>query len=826
MRHAWHVLVLSLWWLACASCLHAKESEEGIAFFENKIRPVLVQHCHGCHASDARSIKGGLLLDTKAGLLKGGDSGAAVVPHDPDDSLLLSALRYEDYEMPPKGRLSDAVIADFEKWIRMGAPDPRKGETVTRRKIDIDEGRTFWAFQALDEPNVPQDETQWARSDVDRFVAAKHTEHGLSPAGDAPDAMWLRRVSFDLTGLPPTRDALRAFLADERPDRREHAVDGLLDSQHFGERWGRHWLDLARFAESTGRTRNYPYPFAWRYRDYVIDSFNGDKPLDQFVTEQLAGDLLPADDHEHRTELLVATGFLAVGSPDLNERDTKVFKMDTVADQIDTVSRGLLGLTVGCARCHDHKFDPIPTEDYYALAGIFQSTQRLNGYAGRVGGGNQMRPALLISLDASQPSEAASKLTPDEELVLGLDEKKAANLLKAKRAVDVVRKKMNRIRSNKKLKKGQRNAQLAVARKELTKKNQQFVRLRNRYNNSRDIKIDGPMCMGVRDETRIADCKVHIRGDTRKLGDAVPRGFLQVISDGQADIPDNQSGRIELAAWITSSENPLTARVFVNRVWYQLFGRGLVRTVDNFGVMGAEPSHPELLDYLAARFIQHGWSVKQLIRSLVLSRTYGLDVTYDAHNAAIDADNTFCWRMNARRLDYEAMRDAILHTSGTLVTTRPTGSVVETLKMNELSRQRLKPDNAVVHHRAVYQPVLRNLLPAEATAFDMPDASETRGARDTTTVPTQSLYLMNSPFMVQHASEAAKRFLSMAGEDAANAAVAQIAYETLFGRSASDEEVTRLCGYVATRHSDGQSRETAWSEAVHAMYASAEFRYR
>ena len=329
-------------------------ADEGIEFFENKIRPVLIEHCYQCHSSDSKSVKGGLLLDTKQATHTGGDSGAAVIPNNPAESLLLSALRYEDYEMPPKGQLPDEVVANFEKWIAMGAPDPREGQTAIKREIDIEAGRKFWAFQPLASPELPNVENgNWARSQVDQFILARIEKEGLAPIADADSLSWLRRVTFDLIGLPPTTKQIAEFLHDESENAREKVVDRLLQSQHFGERWGRHWLDVARYAESTGRTRNYPFPFAWRYRDYVIESFNADKPLDQFIVEQIAGDLLHSDEQAERERQLIATGLLAVGSPDLNERNQDVFKMDMVADQIDTVGRALLGLTVGCARCHD-----------------------------------------------------------------------------------------------------------------------------------------------------------------------------------------------------------------------------------------------------------------------------------------------------------------------------------------------------------------------------------------------------------------------------------------------------------------------------------------
>ena len=803
----------------------AHEADEGAAFFETRIRPQLIQHCYGCHSAEAKNVKGGLYLDTRAGVLAGGESGAAVVPGRADESLLLSAIRYEEYEMPPQGKLPDSVIDDFADWIEMGAPDPRTDRPVTRRAIDVGQGRSFWAFQAVRAPSVPAVQDDWPQTDVDRFVWAAFTTHGLRPVRDADSATWLRRVTFDLTGLPPSDEMVRSFLRHDDEAARMHVVDQLLGAPQFGERWAQHWLDVARFAESSGKTRNFPFPYAWRYRDYVIRAFTKDKPFDEFVVEQIAGDLLPAEDEVRRHELLTATGFLAVGSPDLNERDEEVAKMDTVADQIDTIGRSLLGLTVGCARCHDHKFDPIPTTDYYALAGIFTSTERLNGYAARRGGGNSLRTDLLIPLSDSPLS--SSQLSADEQLVSGLPENAARRLLKAKDEVDKAQAKVTELRAAMRNSDPQQRRQLVAARA-LNKQQQLLNQLKNKLHRGRTVTIDIPMCMGVREGTQIANCRVRIRGEAGKLGDEVPRGFLQVLTTERKDLPAHQSGRLELAHWIVREENPLTARVIVNRVWHHLFGQGLVSTVDNFGATGARPTHPELLDYLAHDFMTHGWSVKRLIRTLVLSRTYGLDVVYDAHNASIDADNAWLWRMNSRRLDYEAMRDALLMASGELVTTPPSGSVVEPLAIQELSRQAIDPGRFMDGYRSVYLPVLRNLAPPEATAFDQPDASETRGAHDVTTVPTQSLYLMNSDFVTQRARHAANVLLE--GRDHSQAAIAEAAYLRLFSRYPTEDEVERLCRYVTERMARsgqlGSSREQAWTEAIHAMFASAAFRYR
>ena len=373
------VLLLLLGLLSPA--VFAADEQVGIEFFEKKIRPVLVQHCHECHAADSKAIKGGLLLDSREGWRKGGDSGPSIISGKPSDSLLIKALRHEDgLEMPPKGKLSDEIVADFVKWVEMGAPDPRKGGPVKviKREIDIKAGQQFWSFQPITTPPIPAVKaSSWPASTIDRFILAKLEAAGLQPVADADRTALLRRVTFDLIGVPPSPEEMDAFAADQSPDAYERVVERLLASPQFGERWGRHWLDLSRFAESSGGGRSMIFPEAWRYRDYVIRSFSDDKPFDRFVLEQLAGDLLPADSPQQREEQLVATALLALGPTNYEEQDKQALEFDVVDEQIDTIGRTYLGMTIGCARCHDHKFDPIPTRDYYAIAGILRSTHLL-----------------------------------------------------------------------------------------------------------------------------------------------------------------------------------------------------------------------------------------------------------------------------------------------------------------------------------------------------------------------------------------------------------------------------------------------------------------
>ncbi|HTU19832.1 MAG TPA: PSD1 and planctomycete cytochrome C domain-containing protein, partial [Gemmataceae bacterium] len=592
-----------------------------MAFFEKKIRPVLVAHCYRCH-STATKRRGGLALDSREGVRKGGDSGPAVLPGKPNESLLLRVVRYsEEPRMPPKGKLPDAVVADLEKWIAMGAPDPRTAAAAaTTKPLDVSAGRQFWAFQPPRRHPVPKvKDASWPRGDIDAFLLAALEAKELRPAADADRAVLLRRAYFDLIGLPPTPEQIDAFVRDRSSNAFATVLDELLASPHFGERWGRHWLDVARYAESSGGGRSLLAPDAWRYRDYVIDAFNRDVPYDRFLTEQIAGDLLPAATPEERRRQLIATAFLVLGPTNYEQQNKDVLEMDVVDEQIDTMGRALLGLTLGCARCHDHKFDPIPTRDYYALAGILHSTQT------------------LVHDNVSRWVEQPLPVRAEQEETLRKHEAIVADLKK-------------RIQQAKKDKK---KAAASELEKQLRKQQASGPRR--------------PVAMAVREASRIEDCAICIRGNIGNRGAKVPRGFLQVASIGSPSaLPAKQSGRRELAGWLASRDNPLTARVMVNRAWHHLFGAGLVRTVDNFGTAGERPSHPELLDYLAVRFMADGWSVKKLIRTIMLSRAYQMSSAGRSDTLVIDPENRLLAHMNRRRLDAECLRDAMLTISGRL----------------------------------------------------------------------------------------------------------------------------------------------------------------
>ena len=808
----------------------AKPTEEQIAFFEKKIRPVLVKHCYECHSSDADSIKGGLALDTRDASRRGGESGSAVVPFDPDASLLLAAVSYDDanLEMPPKYRLEPALIADLKTWIGMGAPDPRESAAGPKapqhysNTIDIEKGREHWSYQAPQAPAIPIPKSaEWGRNAIDAFLAAGHEEHALTPAPDADPRTFLRRLSFDLTGLPPDPATVEIFVKawEENPDSAiASAVSAYLSSERFGERWGRHWLDIARYAESSGMEVNATYPDAWRYRDYVIDSFNSDKPLDRFITEQLAGDLLPYANDEERAAHLVATGFLALGTKNLNEQNSRQFRFDLVDEQIDTTTQALLGTTVSCARCHDHKFDPIPMSDYYAMAGIFLSSETLYGTPN----GLQSRRATdLVELPFAEQAPGSIPLADLIDL-----EFRRVNL--EDRLETLLAEQAEERRANR----NSEEVQNAVVRI-LATRNQLGV-VEGQLLTYDDSGKRRALAMGMRDREEPFDSQILIRGEEdNPTEERVPRGFLQVVKTGdEQPVPTHQSGRLELAGWITSPENPLTARVYANRVWLWLFGEGLVSSVDNFGTTGEAPSHPELLDYLALRLIELDWSVKDLIREITSSRAYRMGSDYDTDLFAKDPENRLLWRANKRRLDAESLRDATLAVSGQIDLERPVGSEVAAAGVGFVGRTipeaTFEMESA---HRSIYLSIVRGTVPESLALFDFADPSLTSGKREITTVPSQALYLMNSDFALEAAETMARTLLQEDG--LRGAALAKEAFYRSYSRPPTEAETVATQQYVerfleaakVENLSPEQARLLALTTFCQSLLASAEFRY-
>jgi cytochrome c553 len=790
----------------------APDATAGVAFFESRVRPVLVQHCYKCHSVAAGKSKGNLLLDSREKIRAGGDRGPAVVPGDPDASILIAAIAHSDpdLEMPPNAeRLADSVIADIEAWIRMGASDPRESHagaaSVARPPVDIESGRRFWAFQkpVIHEPPVTKDPT-WARRELDHFILAKLEAMGLAPSTDAEPATLLRRLYFDLVGLPPAPEAVGHFVALVEAQGFDAAlegeVDALLASKHFGERWGRHWLDVARFAESSGKEANISFPYAWRYRDYVIDAVNAGMPFDRFLVEQIAGDLLPYESEAERARLLIATGFLAVGPKNLDEGNALQFAADLVDEQIDALTRGVMANSVACARCHDHKFDAFSMEDYYALAGIFSSTKTYFGTfvspANRVGG-----DPLVLPKGAGQP--VLHESIPPE---------KVASL----------------------------KAELAALKKEkvVTLRDALRVFWRSGGIEGQLEKVDEagralPLAIGVTDREAIVDAPWLERGEVGRPGKHVPRGFPRVIALADAaPVPSEHSGRLELARWLTHPDHPLTARVMANRVWRHLLGAGLVSTVDNFGSSGERPSHPELLDTLAVHFATEGWSIKNLVREIVLSRTYRQASTYRNDAFLADPENRLLWRAPKRRLDAEAIRDAMLVVSGELDATRRVGSLVgkeigdRPISLIGLDT-RLPADLDGSRHRSVYLPVLRDRLPDVLDLFDFAESSLVTGDRETTNVPLQALYLMNSPFVRSRARALADRLLR---EEPGNDDAPRIrrGFLLCFSRNPDAAEMKRAASFLeqANTRATGaaEQRRQLLTACCQALLSTAEFR--
>ncbi len=822
-----------------------KLSPKEVQRFESEVRPLLIKYCYECHSAEAGRAEGGLQVDTREGIRRGGDSGPAVVPGDLKQSLLVLAIRYtnDDIAMPPKdsgGKMPDNDIATLEKWIKSGAPDPREGNAVIHEAYDYSDAKDWWAFQPIKKPTPPTaNSSSWIYSDIDRFVLAKYGEKGLHPVADAKPETLLRRIHFDLTGLPPSPQSVANFLSQvsgtgglQAAIRNE--VDQLLKSDQFGVHWGRHWLDVARFAESSGRDINATYPHAWRYRDYVIDALNQDVPYDQFLKEQIAGDLLPAKDDAERARRQIATGFLAIGSKSLNEMNPRQFAVDVADEQIDTVFQAAMGLTVACARCHDHKFDPIPQRDYTAISGIFLSTQTNFGSAGgRQGRNNTTLIELPASLNLSTPR---SPLSPQQRQAMRAE-------------VEQGQKEIER---------------LAMERREQRRKGKEpkqdagnFLRIVGRISaietelgNYDDKGNPRAVAMGVADKNgqsnrmvarqgrynrqsgfdSVADAPFLVRGDVDMPGERVPRGLLTMFDSTRSiRLPQSESGRLELANWIVSSENTMTARVAANRVWYWMFGQGVVASADNFGTTGSTPSNPELLDHLATKFREQGWSTKQLIREIVLSHTYQLSTTFDEANFKVDPENAYCWRAQQRRLPAEAIRDAILSASGKLDQSAKDGSLISRSIVSVLGQGRAgiteeQIVNDQENSRSIYLPIPRGIAPEILETFDMPDASAVQTVREATNVPAQSLYLLNSAFVADQSRKLAARLVEKfpGGTFDKFDERIELAYLLIYGRK-PDAEEQRVARRLLTQNRD--NAKIAWSSIARGLFASAEFRY-
>jgi hypothetical protein len=1081
---------------------------KAIEVFENRIRPILAERCFECHAAEKQ--KGNLRLDSREAVLQGGDSGPAVVSGKPDESLLVQVVGYAfDIKMPPKSKLPEREIADLTQWVKMGIPwpnDTSKGESAGTRgdksKTDeiTPEQRAFWAFQPPAEPAEPVvRQVEWAKSPLDRFILDRLERAGLAPAPAAGKRTLIRRATFDLTGLPPTVAEVDAFLADDSPDAFAKVIDRLLSSSRYGERWGRHWLDVARYADSNGFDENLAYASAWRYRDYVIDAFNKDKPFDRFVAEQIAGDLLPAEPGRP-FDGLIATGFLCLGGKMLAEDDPVKMQMDIVDEQVDTIGRAFLGLTLGCARCHAHKFDPISIDDYYSLAGIFKSThtmdtftvvarwherpvasadairsrdehqikieakkgelnhatetanQRLlrdarahagdyflaavaelqwtdylktarpigsdpaairdrnaiiieaenfargnvlqvtTGYgegigvlvnkgelpnfteydvpieetgayqvevryaaaearpikliingdlvrsdaAGRVTGswnpdtqtweivahcllkagqnlvrlecggpfshidklllavgrnaagqplttvspatdGYRLKPEfvsrwvelldqsgrdapVLIAiwrsyrqtgkLPAAETFPLASRLTGIEPLseqglasrLAGLlteaertwqELQSAPETAQAERLADPALESLRGLLYNPQGPfKTPKSADSYYAADDLAS----LTHLRGEVNELQGSLPMVPEAMAV-DEGKIEDLRVHLRGSHLTLGESVPRRFPAIFAGDRQPLDAARSGRRELAAWLVRPDHPLTSRVIVNRVWLWHFGEGLVRSPDNFGRLGERPTHPELLDWLALRFVEQGWSLKTLHRLIMLSATYQMSTTSNDTAAQTDPENRLWWRANRRRLEAEALRDGILAVCSELDPSAG-GSMLPTPNRqyvtSTVSKGLATLDDS--RRRSVYLPVVRSALYEMFQAFDFADPSVLNGRRDTTTVAPQALFMMNSQLVAQATRKLAQKLLQTQAADdaiASDMARVQSIYECVYSRPPTTDDTSRALQFIeqygnaqiARQTPSDEARVRAWQALCRAVLSTNEFLY-
>lgn len=948
-----------------------------IDFFENKVRPLLVNHCLECHGDDQEKLRGGLYLTSRKAILEGGDSGPAIVPGEPDESLLIESIRYESYEMPPSGQLDQSDIDILIKWIEMGAPDPREVASYAKPQvIDVEAGKQFWAFkQPVDFPIPETSDNSWPRTDIDRWILASLEKERLQPSQDADRVTLIRRASIALIGLPPTIDQIDAFVDD--PDSIDIAfgkvVDQLLQSPHFGERWGRHWLDVVRFAESSGGGRSLMFPHAWRFRDYVIDSFNKDKPFDQFVREQIAGDLLPFKSHEQKIEQIVATGMLALGPTNYEQQDKELLRMEVIDEQVDTIGRAFIGLTLGCARCHDHKFDPIPMTDYYALAGILGGTQSLvdgnvskyverplateaelkkereyrkkvasltkqlaeaeaklkkivgvketkiarrnikssslpgmiidDKNAKRIGtwiesqhsgsyidgqylhdedkdkgerqiiftpkftsggqyevrmsytpGGNRAsnvpvtidhqdgKSTVLVNQSQTPPidgmfiSLGIYRFEADNQSTVSISNKDtdghvivdAIQLLKlddssskTKTNRDSTVASSDDSTDNDDLSKTNRDESEKNESEEIAEARKQVEALDNQL---KQIKKNAPrpldVAMSVKDFKKPVDGHLYIRGSVHNPGPIVQRGFISVCceTNPKPKLAEHQSGRLQLAKWITSPDHPLTAKVYVNRVWRHLFGVGIVPTADNFGMMGQKPTHPELLDYLANEFMRDGWSTKKLIRKIMLSRVYRLDSQLSEEMKVKDDANRLLGRAHRRRVDAEVLRDSILFVSGELDLT-PGGQTIRKITEYDLDYK----FNTV--RRSVYVPAFRNSMLELFEVFDFANPNLVTGHRNTSTLPTQALYLMNSPMVIEQSRKAAEKLLQRQEKLNQHEQIEFVFRQTL-GRRPTEGELTKTNEYLNSFElANNNSKLEAWSSVYHALFASLDFRY-
>jgi mono/diheme cytochrome c family protein len=749
-----------------ASTAFARENAAGLQFFENEIRPILVGHCFKCHGGKKQESE--LRLDSREALMRGGLQGAAVVPGKPDESRLVQAVRrVGELEMPPSKPLDERQVELLAKWVAMGVPFPADAQTAGAAEIRggeiTEKERDFWSFQPLRDPAPPAlDDAAFVQNAIDHFVLARLEAANLTMSERADKRTLIRRATYDLTGFPPTPAEVDQFVSDTSPKAFERLIDRLLRSRAYGERWGRHWLDVVRYADTAGENADFPAKEAYRYRNYVIDAFNADKPYDEFIREQLAGDILAeslADGHvtisgkpgldgydpslpalavfddkalgKRFRELVTATGYLAVSRRFGHTSRKLKYRLLMIQDTIDNLGQSVLGLSLGCARCHDHKFDPVNKEDYYAYYGIFESTSF--AHTGSEGDTAQSLTPLIplqVARNRKAAFDAEAKRVADEierltKLKKKLEEEVAASGTKA---IELKRQLEHTVSSLKEI----------TSRQELINRNGPYE-----------------VAYGVV-EGEAQNSRIHLRGDWRTLGDEVPRRNLEILG-GDLLADSAGSGRLLLANWLTRPENPLTPRVMVNRIWQCHFGSGLVPTANDFGVRGERPTHPELLDWLATRFVESGWSIKSMHRLIMASATYQ-QANRDDHRAmTVDPDVQLLWRFNRRRLSAEELRDSLLHISGDL--DRSVGGEHPFPPKSTWKFTQHSPFYAMyeTNRRSIYLMQQRMKRHPFLALFDGADSNASTARRTATTVPTQALYLMNDPFVHERSRSLASR---------------------------------------------------------------------
>ena len=924
----------------------------GLEHFEKKIRPLLMDHCLSCHGPAQQ--EGSLRLDSKTGWETGGDAGPAILPGKAKDSPLVRVLRFQgEFQGHPEHELSEDQIIDLEYWIQTGAPDPRSGTTKRQALPNYERGKDFWSFQPIVNPEVPRaKDGKWAYGAIDRFIRAAQEAKGLAPVADATRTQLVRRAYFALIGLPPTPEQIDAFVDDTRPDAFERLVDELLASPHYGERWGRHWLDVARFAESSGGGRTLLFKDAWRYRDYIIEAFNADVPYDRMVREQVAGDLLPYDSLAQRGRQLTATAFLALGPTNYELQDKQLLRYDVIDEQIDTLGKAFLGMPLGCARCHDHKFDPVPTTDYYAMAGIFKSTRTLLDYTANVArwvdtplplegseaeemakvetrsaalkprlqlkkaelslltqkdvkppqsglpssiskfpgilvderaaatkgqwmfsqysqnylndgyyhDGNELKGQKTLTFQTTLPlsgryevrlayAEAKNRSTRtpvtighlDGETVVLVNQQKAPPLegrFYSLGTFNFARKGKNFVRistgntdghvvadavqwllieDEETVTSPERVAYVAALKKEIKGLEKELKPLTAKLESR-------PLAMTVKEDPEPSDSAVRIRGMESRKGEIVPRGFIQVATLGDAPtIPEDESGRLQLAEWIVSPDNPLTSRVMANRIWNWLFGTGIVRSVDNLGTTGELPSHPELLDYLAIRLQELDWSIKAMVKEILLSRTWQLSSQVGPKVEISDPDNRLLTHYPLRRLDAEQLRDAILAVNGELDLTLygPNIEGADAIDANSTGAQQIEYNYVFKDkRRSVYTPAFRVKRHELFELFDFGNVNFTMGQRNVSTVALQALYMLNNPFLLEQSQRAAERLLAEVKDPEERM---DLAFRRTLGRLPSGEERSLIDGFFK----DGQSADVMdeWALLFQSLFGSIDFRY-